>query len=300
MGVEVEVPEQLAGRLERDFARFLGAGPAQARLRLQLGPLPELPGGLRERFRGPHFVCFGEAARRFIRYGSRAWLSWDGQQLDLYAHEPDHAYLRLMLCIQSRLGALLEDRGLYRVHGLGLENGLVLLPPGGGKSTLAAELLRRGQGARLLSEDTPVLDGRGQLHSFPFRLGLRDDPGLECERQGHKWLLPFPAEGRISSPCRQLVLGAWTTAERPVLERLGRLSGLPALLRDAVVGYGVPQLIELYWPLSVAEQLQRAALAASRLAAVVSLLGRCQVSRLWMCRHTGANLDCLDELLARP
>ncbi len=294
------MPELLAGRLQRDFARFLGGGPVQARIRLQLGPLPELPGDLRERFRGPHFVCFGDAARRYVRYGGRAWLSWDGRELELYAHEPEQAYLRLMLCIQSRLGALLEERGLYRVHGLGLENGLILLPPGGGKSTLAGELLRRGQGRRLLSEDTPILDSRGRLHAFPFRLGLRDDPGLECERQGHKWLLPFPPDGPQSSPCRQLVLGAWTTAERPGLERLGRLRGLPALLRDAVVGYGVPQLIELYWPLCLREQAARARLAAARLAAVVSLLSRCRVSRLWMCPEVGANLDCLDELLARP
>lgn len=287
----------LAARLNSDFARFPGSGSPAYQLRLHLGPLPPLPPGLQERFRGPHFVCFGQTRERYIRYANRAWLRWDGRELDVYAQDPEEGYLRLLLCVQSRLGELLEKRGLHRVHGLGLRHGLVLLPPGGGKSTLAWELLRRGQGQRLLSEDTPLLDLGGRLHSFPFRLGLRDDPAIACERQGHKWLVPFPLGALEDSVCRHLVIGAWTTSARPQRQQLGRLAGVPPLLRDALLGYGVPQLIELYWPLSPGEQLQRVRLAAGRVRAILGLLARCRVSRLWLCPDTSANLDCLDQLL---
>src|SRR5205823_358414 len=74
----------------------------------------------------------------------------------------------------------------HRVHALGVsfrERGiLLLLPSGGGKSTMALELLRR-PGFRLLGEDTPLVDRRGRLLPFPLRLGVRagQDPGIPAE-----------------------------------------------------------------------------------------------------------------------
>lgn len=295
MSLEVTLPDQLADRLHFDFARFLcGQSTPGYQLELHLGPLPALPPSLNERFRGPHFVVFGDARERYVSYPHQGWLGWSGTRLDLFAEDAERGYGRLMLAIQSRLGDLLEDRGLYRVHALGLQGGLVLLPPGGGKSTLAWELLQSGQEQRLLSEDTPLLDGRGQLYSFPFRLGVRQPP------HGEKQFVPFPSQSLLHSAARHLVLGAWTTEARPRLQPLQRLNGFLPLLRDCLLGYGVPQLIELYWPLSGRQRLQRASLSARRLHAIAQLLARCRVSRLWLCPDPRANLDCLLGLLQQP
>ena len=293
--MEVNLPDSLGPRLELDFGRFLGGqGVPGYRLELHLGPLPPLPAGLNERFRGPHFVVFGSADQRYVSYPHQGWLSWNGPRVDLYAEDAECGYARLVLTIQSRLGDLLEQRGLYRVHALGLQGGLVLRPPGGGKSTLAWELLQSGQGERLLSEDTPLVDGGGRLHSFPFRLGVRQPP---C---GQKRLVPFPSQSSLGGPARQLVLGAWTTEAEPRVQPLGRWQGLMPLLRDCLLGYGVPQLIELYWPLSANQRLQRASLSARRLGAIARLLAGCRVSRLWLCPDPRANLECLLELIDRP
>ena len=64
--------------------------------------------------------------------------------------------------------------------------------------------------------------------------------------------------------------------------------------------YGVPQLIELYWPLCWDQRLQRANLTARRLQAIAQLLARCRVSRLWLCPDPRANLECLLVLLEQP
>ena len=309
VGVEVRLPAALAERLLFDFGMFHPSNLAGCRLQLHLGDPPPLPVGLDERFRGPHFVVFERDGQRYVVYPQTGWLSWDARraELHLYAADPDRGYLQLMLCIQSRLGELLERQGLQRIHGLGLagygQGALLLLPPRGGKSTLAWETLRHSQELTLFSEDTPLLDGRGQLHSFPFRLGLRqpvDD--LPCRRQDHKWhvdatLFRDRWMGQ-PAPCRHLILGAWTTNSRPRLERLWPAQAVPALLRDGLLGYGVPQLIELHWPLSTRDRLTKLGVTATRLGTCLGLLRRCRVWRMWMCPQPGANLAQVQALLA--
>ena len=112
------------------------------------------------------------------------------------------------LFLQSEIGRFLDAQGLHRVHALGLalpsgRAALVLLPSGGGKSTLATEVLRSGQ-ARLLSDDTPLLDRFGNAHPYPLRLSFREDADLpeawrakatkfSRRRHGDKLLVPTAA-----------------------------------------------------------------------------------------------------------
>ncbi len=74
---------------------------------------------------------------------------------------------------------------MHRVHALALAVDrramLVLLPMGGGKSTLGAELLRHPD-VQLLSDDSPLVDRAGRVHAFPLRLGLL--PGHEKDDSG--------------------------------------------------------------------------------------------------------------------
>jgi hypothetical protein len=88
-----------------------------------------------------------------------------GTDLDL-VHEIAYHF------ILSTAGQHLNSRGLHRVHALGVayrERGILFLAPsGGGKSTMALELLRR-PGFTLLGEDTPWWTVTAI--STPFRCG---------------------------------------------------------------------------------------------------------------------------------
>lgn len=312
VSLEVSLPDSLAEFLDFDFALFQDTAPNPSGLRIELHlQAEELPKGLRESFRASHFVVFQQPDMRYVLYPGPepCWLRWDcrGGLLQLFSRSPESGYLRLQLAIHSRLGELLEGRGLHRVHGLGLESGqggiLLLLPPSGGKSSLAAQLWAAAcSPLRLLSEDTPLVDRQGHLWPYPFRLALRHPPPGECRHRGGKWLLnprdrpelwcPAPV------PVRHLMVGAWITDPQPVLEHLPRWRAMRSLMRDLVLGYGIPQLIELWWPQGLSQHRRKSRHLLGRWQAALKLASRVRCQKLWLCPSVGANLSLLEATLA--
>lgn len=262
--------QELAERLAFDFAAFpAGKGGFHLTGRLGRGHGP------RPRWRGTYGSWVDEGTVRHIRYDG-VWVHYDyaAEAGVVEGEDLDRVHERLYLTALSRVGEALDRRGLHRVHALGVGDALILLPPGGGKSTLALRL-----DLPLLSEDTPLLDRQGRLHPFPFRLGLRE-PHPEGRRVGRKWLLQ--ADRWASEPvrCRQVLVGC-----RGKEPRLGPALAFPYLVRDCVVGYGVPQVAELF----LRDYPAKLRIAASRLAAVTHLCLRARGRRLWLGPDADAN-----------
>src|SRR2546426_652623 len=154
-----------------------------------------------------------------------------------------------------------QSPALPRLHALGLAGSrgavAVLLPSGGGKTTLALRALRE-DGVRLLSEDTPLIDRRGMLHPFPLRIGVNATDAArlpagsvrELERMEFhpKLLLEVEAfADRIEpspQPLRHLVIGRRSLGREARLEPVSRPAALGPLLREAVIGVGVYQGME--------------------------------------------------------
>jgi len=55
---------------------------------------------------------------------------------------------------------------------------IVLLPSGGGKSTIALRILKEND-FKLLSEDSPLVDKRGDVYPFPLRIGIMEGEAEE-------------------------------------------------------------------------------------------------------------------------
>ena len=141
---------------------------------------------------------YGSAVLRVVREGNTSFGQLISEDSDL-AQEIGYLYL------QSEIGRFLDAQGLHRVHALGLafpngKTALVLLPSGGGKSTLAVEALQSGK-ARLLSDDSPLVDRFGNVHPYPLRLAFKPDARIPeawkekalvfpRRRHGEKLLVP--------------------------------------------------------------------------------------------------------------
>lgn len=308
LGVEVSTREtDFSEWLSFDFAAFPEFTAPFLKLRVERGPT-DLPPHLKEKFRGPYGVCFDQGTVRHILYPGPVWVQFDfaTEQGVVRGEDLPLVYERLYLTIMSRLGEALEKRGLHRVHALGLDSPrggvLFLLPAGMGKSTLAVSLLQ-AQGWQLFSEDTPLLDSQGQLHPLPFRLGLRDQVLAE----------PFSAEQLSTSPyktlvkatafsvqeeprkCQTLFLGAWTTGPEAIIEGVSRTRVLGALLRDLVVGSGIPQVAELFLRLTWGDVLLKARFGASRLGRALKLMSACQCHRIFLAPDPKQNVARLEE-----
>jgi hypothetical protein len=280
-GIPVQVvcqEESLARRLDFDFDGFppsdiSGLIPA-VKFHSRIAPY-QPPSSLRESMRGRFGVCFDDGPVRHIRYPGPVWVRYDFTQDEgeVVGENADLVYERLYLSVLSRVGEKLEWKGLRRIHGLALcsprgDYCLFLMRSGVGKSTLAHSLLQRS-GWKLLSEDTPLLDSRGRLHPFPFRLALPPEPG-----ERGKTLVRASQFAIAKEPgrCTHVFAGAWITGPQPAAAPLRKASLLGQAFRDGVIGLGVPQVSELFLRPGLRDALAKVVLAGGRLRSILPLM----------------------------
>jgi len=316
--VEGDWPEVVES-VAQDFAWFSAPAAAAGAERVVVERRPpdfDSIGALTASFVTPRNVVYADGERQVVDYFGRALCVVDrrvgtatvqGEDAQL-VHEA--AYLYLL----SRVGEHLDRRGLTRLHALALSGArggvAVLLPSGGGKSTLAVRALR-DEGVRILAEDTPLLDRRGTLHPFPLRIGVNatDAPQLPADgvrrierMEFHpKLVLDLDAfADRIETsprPLRHIVIGRRSLGRTASLEPLPRRAGAGPLFREAVVGVGVYQGMEFVLQHGMRDVAGKAGVAASRGACCAAGLARARVWRITLGRDHEANWEALSALL---
>lgn len=267
VGVRLDGEASAVTGLTVHFAGFRAdrlLGDPAIRVTLVNAP-PALPG--RERWRA------AQVLERGIVYaqGDEVWVDHHGAAVSHYDYQHEEGQVTAAdladlvelgyLMVHSRLGVMLERRGLVRAHGVGFaladRAALVLTPSGGGKSRLAIALLHQ-PGVRLLSDDLVLLDGAGRAHAFPHPIGISSPehaaglgrPRAFVRRQhGAKWVIELD-ELRARHESRPLPLCLLCTASRVSLPPsrvlpVSRRVLAAALWRDVVVGLGLPQVLEL-------------------------------------------------------
>lgn len=248
----------------------------------------------------------GRAAAVFDRAADRITISGTAAPL---VHEAAYHFLL------SRAGLHLDAIGMPRLHALALSSPAgataVMLPSGGGKTTLALRALRSAPGVRLISEDTPLLDRGGNLHPFVLRIGLdpaeAEDLGLSglrrIERMEFHPKVALEVErfaDRVETeprPLRHLVIGRRVlgTDARLLPAPLGRAIG--PLLREAVIGVGVYQGMEFVLQRGARDVLANAPIAVRRAARCAAALRDARVWILEAGSDREANLEALRPLL---
>jgi len=235
-----------------------------------------------------------------------------GQKFTMYSENPDLRYEAVYLFLLSQIGKYLDERGMHRVHALAVSISgraiLVLLPGGGGKSTLALELLKHKE-VSLLSDDSPFVDQDGNLHAFPLRLGLleqsasglseKDYRVIQRMEFGPKVLLNYEKFAhRILSEASPglILLGARTLASTGRLQTAGLWKGFRAMTANCIVGLGLFQGLEFILSTSPWELLTRVGLVASRTRASWRLLRRSRVYTLKLGRSAASNAQAVMEL----
>lgn len=257
---------------------------------------------------GHHTIVdyFGRAVSVLDRSSGRVVVQGEDEHL---VHEA--AYLFLL----SRAGEHLDRLGLPRLHALGLAGAqgavAVMLPSGGGKSTLALRALR-ADGVRLLSEDSPLLDRRGRLHPFPLRIGVNvTDAELLPEGQVRriermefhpKLVLELSAfADRITPrpvPLRHIVVGRRSLGLEARLEPIPRRAVAGTLLREGVVGVGIYQGMEFVLQRGMRDAAGKVGTALTRSACCAAGLARASTWRLTLGRDHDRNWAALAPLLS--
>jgi hypothetical protein len=311
---------EVVENLVRDFAWFQSpsrAGPSAIQVVIRRGP-PDFDafGDLPAAFVTPRNVVYQNADTTVVDYFGRAVSLLDRQRAHIVVQGEDanlvhEAAYHFLL---SRIGEHLDARGLVRLHALGLSGPAgavaVMLPSGGGKSTLALRALRDPD-CRLLSEDSPLIDRRGVARPFPLRIGINEtDAALlpegqtrRLERMEFHPKLALEVEAfadRIepeARPIRHLVIGCRTLGRSARLEPLPRRSAVGPLLREAVVGVGIYQGMEFVLQRGLRDVTGKVGTAATRSVCATAVLARARLWRLWVGRDQDRNWTVLRGLL---
>lgn len=320
-GYQVEIrstSQMVLAGLSDDFAFFQADGELSDASLLELlesdPPYDELPASAATVYT-PRNVSYRSGSLTFIDYSARALGIHNRATGDfrVFSRHTDLLYEAAYLFLLSQCGEALDRRHLHRVHALGVSianrAALVLLPMGGGKSTLGSHLLNHPE-IQLLSDDSPLIDSCGTVHAFPLRIGLL--PGSEGsipENQlrridrmefGPKLLVNYSYfSNRVCSqaePCL-LLLGRRSLGIACSVERAGTLAVLRSLLANCVVGMGLFQGMEFVFNRGPLELLRKSNIAARRLYASLKLLARSQAYFLTLGRDSHENARVVCELL---
>ena len=316
--VRVDSPASpLADEVRRDFAYFERSAQAvKQTIEMHLAPAPydQLP-ALRVSLISPRNVCYRDGARQYLDYFGRGLAIVDSveRRCTIYGEDADLVHEIAYLYLLSTIGQHLDATALHRIHALGVSyhghGVLLLLPSGGGKSTMALELLRR-PGFLLLSEDTPLIDRHGRIHPFPLRLGIRPGEAGEIPEAylrtvarmefDPKTLIDLDYLGdRIGGavPAAALLVGERNSGDVADIVPLSRVGACHALLKNLVVGLGVYQGIEFLLERGLWELLAKTGVALSRTVSGVGLLRRAPAFRFVLGRNRERNTRCFLEFV---
>lgn len=313
--------------LRRDFAFFHAASAsdeaAPALLTIVIDARPPAYDGLpqmRARYTTPRNVCYYHAGTKYVDYGGQALVKYEKQRGVCLVQCAEYPLLHQIcyMLVLSLVGERLDDRGVHRVHALGLATqggaALILLDAGGGKTNLALGILAQENGVRLISEDSPLIDRSGRVLPFPIRIGVRP-PDLPAafpprylrhfprDEGGDKILIDTEAFGsRIACDPSQpdlVLLGTRTLGTRPRIQPAPRLKAFAGFLKNCVVGMGLYQGLEYLFAKGLAEAAGRIPCAFSRTAGSLKVLRRSEVFEFFLGTDRGENVKVLSDFLDR-
>jgi hypothetical protein len=310
---------EVAGEVVRDFLWFEAQDgrPADVTVELEQGePRWDAYGDLTAAFVTPRNVVYQNGSRTILDYFGRASAELDraAGRIVIRSEHPHLAHEAAYLFLLSRIGEHLDACGLPRLHALALAGPrgaiCVLLPSGGGKSTLAVSALA-DERAKILAEDTPLLDARGYVHPFPLRIGVNPTDAermpsgsvRRIERMEFHDKLVLDLDGfrdRVEGepqPMADLVVGQRSLGREGRLERVPRRAAAGALVREGVVGVGVYQGMEFVLQRGMRDVAGKAGEALTRARCCAAAARRARVWRLTLGRDHASNWDALAGLL---
>jgi len=265
----------------------------------------------------PRNVVYRHEGRRIIDFGGRGLGIYDAVagRFRMVSEDPHLVYEAAYLFLLSQIGQALGARHLHRLHALAMSYRghaiLVLLPMGGGKSTLGASLLKVS-GMSILSDDSPIIDRDGNALAFPLRIGMlkgREHEVPEEHRRlvnrmefGPKYLVNYSYfASRVADRAKPgiILMGRRTLASEGRVEKASYRTAMQAMTPNMIIGLGLFQGLEYLLERSSREIAGKAGVGWSRLRNAHRLVRSSANFMFHMGRDPEANAQMVMELADR-
>lgn len=265
----VEGDEEIVCKIRKDFSFFYSDEGADPVFNIELDrtqpDFDEIPSGLVSFSLHPQFDMYIDKHKRYVDYNGKGLSVYDMEDgvIRIISGHDDLLHELGYLAVHSAAGRMFERRQMFRIHGLSFSyknRGVMLVSDtGGGKTVLLLELLKR-TGLFFLGDEVVLVDNKLQMLPFPTRFGLKEDDRsmfsgfpAECiyelkrRKYGKKILLDTAClrsqiSGKIGTDL--ILIGKKWNNGHCRIKRAGSFRVFSCLIRNLVVGIGLPQLIE--------------------------------------------------------
>lgn len=264
--------ETILNRIKCDFEYFLAEkysfGPL---LKVTTSfsekiPLNIIPKNLSPLFQRHNSITYEENGVRYNDYYGSVISVFEAKKnsATISGKDLEKLYEVLYLFVLSRSGKFGDLNGTHRIHAFAVVKnftGLVCMQPmRGGKSTLFTELLLNHI-VEVVSDDTPILNAKGELLPFPLRVGLdtlpsqlalndRDYYLMKREFYKEKYSISISAFKKpIAHKCRyfHFIEAHRSTYDHPYIKKMSSLKLFKSLFKHMVIGVGLPIIFEYFW-----------------------------------------------------
>lgn len=293
INIKCQDPETLQN-IRRDFSFFINDNILPKVFIEIINEAPDfskLP-SLKASFYSPRNICYKQDNLSFIDYFGKGLTIID-HRTNIYKIFCRDTHLRheiVYLSFLSLVGQDLDLKNIHRVHGLGLEIDnkavLLLMPSGGGKTTLLLELIKNDS-IKLISEDSPLIDASGNALPFPIRIGITEankptdipDEHMHLIKRmefGPKYVVDtaFFKHKLSTKPVKvqYILCGIRCLGIESSITPLSKYATFKELITNSVIGVGLFQGIEFLLQHGIWELLKKSGILFSRLKNVCTLL----------------------------
>jgi hypothetical protein len=237
------------------------------------------------------------------------------ESAEIYSLDRNLLYEKSYLMIMSRVGELLDRKGIHRIHAMGVvyegKAVLCLLPMGGGKTTLTLSLLEN-KAFSLLSEEVPLVSSTGLLYPFPIRIGVTEGTPLSIPEEFLKSfkrthyqpktlidILYFKEQIASIAKPGFVFVGKRIHSLKPRIIKISRFKAFLALFSLCIMGLGVPQLLEYVLRFDFLDVGRQFPIFFSRLRASLVLLRRSETHELHLGYDRAANAAFVADFISK-
>lgn len=310
---------ELEAELLRPFKYFQDEHtPAQITIEVNIKSPPyETFPDLKASFVTPRNCVYRDVNRKIIDYSGEGIVieHKDKATYEIFCADKDLSREICYLLVLSLLGQYCDRKSLLRVHAFSISfkdtAAVVMMPSGGGKSTLLLELLNE-EGIKVIAEDTTIVDKNGYLLPFPLPIGLSNGKKAKEIPQEFLWKekrIEFEDKYRVDLNYWQdkvetrnlqnfiLMSGVRTLNKEPYIKKLPKTRAMKSLLRDAVIGIGIYQGLEFILNRPVLDLLSKIPIFSSRLVNAIKLVFSCPSYLFYLSRDSAKNAKHLKNFL---
>lgn len=296
--IESDWPEVLE-LLKKDFWSFfreIELTEAIPDLHLTILHSASKPGwaNLKHDFCTKNAMTIDQGNKRFCNYFDKLYSEIDLglNKALLQSADLDKMHETAYLLILSRIGKKLDTTGIHKLHAFAVARKDVVLicmmPSGGGKSTLLTELLMLPD-VRMLSDDIPMVNQKGDILPFPLKIGLNqikdnfivNEPDLNIYqmRRTHYGLkqlictagLPGKVETEVKKYRSIILIEGHKSQLSTSLKKVPFFFNLPGLLIHGLIGFGTPIIFEYFWEKGIRDFFVKSRIFLLRLNAFLKL-----------------------------